>query len=202
MTNDDEEYIRPRPPATARDALGAERRADRLRTVRRLILGILLVAISLKAYVHFGLEHYPWPWKATDTAGAHFSANDFQFGDYRTSKDLDAALHAMFPPGTPKTRLEQVLYYGAHAKIKQTDAFKWTYTYMSANRPFVPGAVAWAAHVIDHIWFVTVVYDAAGKVASLVGTVQVDMTSEAQYHDINPSNGISVYDPTPPQMLK
>ncbi len=50
------------------------------------------------------------PWKITDPHDPRFVEEKFRFSDYEKSEDLQEALRVMFPMGTPKEKVDEVLY--------------------------------------------------------------------------------------------
>jgi hypothetical protein len=90
------------------------------------IFGVLLVLLVGGAgYFHYVVARMPLPWKVTDPHDPRFVEENFRFEDYYGrdgSKRLQEALRVMFPIGTPKAKVDRILYEN---QPKFTDKTKW-----------------------------------------------------------------------------
>lgn len=87
--------------------------------------GIVVLALLWTGYSYFGVYHMPLPWKVTNPHDPQFNEEAFRFEDYYGrdgGEQLQEALRVMFPIGTPKEKVDHILY---ESQPKYTEATKW-----------------------------------------------------------------------------
>lgn len=137
--------------------------------------GIVVLALLWTGYSYFGVYHMPLPWKVTNPHDPQFNEEAFRFEDYYGrdgSERLRESMRVMFPIGTPKAKVDRILYEN---QPKYTEATKWgayigkiegghprkpdernVYRY---SYPPHPGAI--------NVFFVIVFYDANDRVKEI-----------------------------------
>jgi hypothetical protein len=78
--------------------------------IAAVVFALLLVAAG---YVYFVAWRMPMPWKVIDPHAQGFVEDRFRFEDYRGvkgNKMMQEALRVMFPVGTPKAKVDRILY--------------------------------------------------------------------------------------------
>lgn len=84
-------------------------------TMRKLA-GYLMIGSALFWY---GALAFPLPWKVTDPREPGFEIQKFKFADYESSLALTIALQEIFPVGTDKSNVDDLLIYQAGAEIEK-----------------------------------------------------------------------------------
>jgi hypothetical protein len=78
--------------------------------IAAVVFALLLAAAG---YVYFVAWRMPMPWKVIDPHAQGFVEDRFRFEDYRGvkgNKMMQEALRVMFPVGTPKAKVDRILY--------------------------------------------------------------------------------------------
>jgi len=82
------------------------------------VIGLIFLVIIGGGY--YFLVSTP-PWKVTNPYSPQFNAEHFKFSDYKTTSELDEALRIILPFGTPKAKVDQILYQNQILKAGHLD---------------------------------------------------------------------------------
>ena len=107
-------------------------------TVLKVMGGIVVLALLWTGYSYFGVYHMPLPWKVTNPHDPQFNEEAFRFEDYYGrdgSERLRESMRVMFPIGTPKAKVDRILYEN---QPKYTEATKWGAVMKKDERPRKP----------------------------------------------------------------
>lgn len=73
------------------------------------------------------------PWKITDPADSRFDPVHFSYGDYKSEKELQTVLTKLFPKGTERTDVEDILIGSANLDVGYTEGDGGNYYITYAN---------------------------------------------------------------------
>lgn len=94
------------------------------RLVNYLILFFMSFVFLALGGIYLYLSHKP-PAYITDPSHVDFNINDFHFKNYGSKKSLSNALKVLFPVGTPKTTVDEVL--GKFSIIRDRNSYHSKY---------------------------------------------------------------------------
>jgi hypothetical protein len=69
------------------------------------------------------------PFKVTDPSDPRFNPDSFSFSDYASGDELDDAFRQIFPIGTPKSFVDQVLVDAGNARQSKDKTYKFLVYY-------------------------------------------------------------------------
>lgn len=108
------------------------------------LLGIFITVFSIYCVAWYSIFEAPVPWKIVDASDPRFDPHNFRLTDYSSKKELKHTLDILFPAGTDKTYVDEILHTAGGALVleyKSThpvyrDRIVFDYIYQNYPRRF------------------------------------------------------------------
>lgn len=84
--------------------------------LKKVLLFYVVLPLVAFPIIWYGLLAYPLPWKELDPLKQEFQIEDFRLTDYSDKIILMKALYQIFPVGTPKEKVDDILIKRGGAK--------------------------------------------------------------------------------------